>query len=76
MVSSVNLDRRISALEQASRREETISIQIISARLGETGDAAVARYAAEHGDPPKVEGDRVNAIVLIPVAPQLRYQES
>ena len=75
MVSSVNLERRISALEQVSRREETIVIPIISAELGETSDAAVARYAAGHGDPPKVEGDRVNAIVLIPVTP-LRLAET
>jgi hypothetical protein len=69
MVSSVNLERRIAALEQGSRREENISIPLISAKLGETSDAAVTRHVAEHGELPKVEGDRVNAIVLIPVAP-------
>ena len=75
MVSSMNLDRRITALEHGSRREETISIPLISAQLGETSDAAVARHAAEHGELAKVEGNRVNAIVLIPVAPHPQHYE-
>lgn len=69
MASSMNHERRVAALEIGKRRDENIAIPLISARLGEAADDAVSRHIADHGALPAVVGERVNAIVLVPVAP-------
>lgn len=70
MVAGTNRERRIAALETKTRMMKPINILLICANLGETKDAAVARYLADHGPLLADDGDTttMDGIVLMPVA--------
>lgn len=72
MVAGMNRERRVASLEQRKRGQNAVNIPMIVARIGETGDEAVARYVDEHGPLTELHGDQVNVVVFVPVEPARR----
>lgn len=66
MAAGMNRERRVVALEQRKKARGAVMFPMISAEPGETSEAAVARYVAEHGPLPEVDEGDVNIIVFVP----------
>lgn len=66
--------RRVAQLESdiADRTLQPIDIPLIAARLGEIADEAIGRHIRMNGPLPVTKATEVNAIVLMPVAPEGR----
>jgi hypothetical protein len=65
MVAGVNRERRVAALEVKKRARTPVELPMVIAKIGETGDEAVARYVAEHGPLPEVDEGHPNVVVFV-----------
>lgn len=65
MVAGVNRERRVAALEVQRRKRSPVELPLIVAKIGETGDEAVARYVAEHGPLPEVDEGYPTVVVFV-----------
>lgn len=66
MVAGMNRVRRVMALEERNGEPDGVDAPIIIARVGESGDQAVARHVAEHGALTDANRDRMKVVVFIP----------